>query len=214
MSHSGAVMKSSITRTFVRINRIFFARITTTFVTVAALLAAFTFVAASAQGVQGVSGRLRLDSLERLAPKATETVNIEIDGFLVKFAGSILSDKDADERAVKEVISGLKGIYVRSYEFKTEGEFAESDLASIREQLRGPGWSRIIDVKSLGVEFDDDEVYLATAGGRVEGLVLLDIQPKEVTVINIVGALDIEKLKKLEGNLGIPRIHIKRKKRD
>jgi hypothetical protein len=197
-------MKSATTRTFVRF--------TTTFVA-AATLAATTFAAVLVQDTGAAGVRLRLDSLERLAPKATETVNIEIDGFLIKFAGSILSDKDADERAVKEIITGLKGVYVRSYEFKAEGAFSDADIAGIREQLRGPGWSRIIDVKSLGVDFDDDEVYVATSGGRVEGLALLVIDPKEVTVINIVGSLDIEKLKKLEGNLGIPRLHIKHKKR-
>jgi hypothetical protein len=206
-------MKSSTTRSRVRFTTTV-VRFTTTLV-VAAALAASTLVAARAQDTQqAVNGRLRLDSLERLAPKATETVNVELDGFLIKFASSMLSHEDADERAVKELISGLKGIYIRSYEFKSEGEFSEGDITGIREQLRGPGWSRIVDVKSSGVDFDDDEVYVATVAGRVEGLALLDIQPKEVTVINIVGALDLDKLKKLEGNLGIPRIHIKRKKKD
>jgi hypothetical protein len=199
-------MKSAITSTRVRFS-------TTLVVVIIAALAASSLVAHGAQDTPSASGRLRLDSLERLAPRAKETVNIEIDGFLIKFAGSILSDDEADERAVKEIISGLKGVYVRSYEFKKEGEFSDADIVGIREQLRAPGWSRIVDVKSLGVELDDDEIYVATNGGRVEGLVLLDIEPKEVTVINIVGSLDIEKLKKLEGNLGIPRIHIKRKKR-
>ncbi|MDT5158238.1 MAG: hypothetical protein QOC61_2092 [Acidobacteriota bacterium] len=197
-------MKSAITKTFVRF--------TTTFVVVAAALAATTLAAVPVQDTGAALGRLRLDSLERLAPKATETVNIEIDGFLIKFAGSILSDKDADERAVKEIITGLKGVYVRSYEFKAEGAFSDVDIAGIREQLRGPGWSRIIDVKSLGVEFDDDEVYVATSGGRIEGLALLVIEPKEVTVINLVGSIDIDKLKKLEGSLGIPRIHIEHRR--
>jgi hypothetical protein len=184
----------------------------TTMVVVAALAASTSVAARAQEETRAAGGRLRLDSLERLAPKATETVNVELDGFLIKFAGSILSNEDADERAVKELISGLKGVYIRSYEFKSGGEFSEGDIAGIREQLRAPGWSRIIGVKSLGVEFDDAEVYVATSGGRVEGLALLDIEPMEVTVINIVGTLDLDKLKKLEGNLGIPRIHIKRKK--
>ncbi|MDT7690306.1 MAG: hypothetical protein QOE46_3065 [Acidobacteriota bacterium] len=192
-----------------------FVLFTTTLVVVAAALAAHALASTGGQENQGASaGRLRLESLERLAPKATETVNIEIDGFLMKFAGSMLSDTDADERTVKEMIEGLKGIYIRSYEFKSDGSFAEADLATIREQLRAPGWSRVIDVKSLGVELGDDEVYMATSGGRVEGLVLLDIQPKEVTVINIVGAVDLDKLKKLEGNLHLPHVHIKHRRQD
>jgi hypothetical protein len=185
-------------------------RFTTILVVVAAALTALT--PARAQGAQPSGGRLRLDSLERLAPRAAETVNIEIDGFLMRFAGSILSDKDAEEQAVKEVLEGLKGIYVKSYEFKTEGQFSEADVATVREQLRAPGWSRLVDVESRGLDVGDAELYVASAGGRVEGIALLVVGAKELTVINIVGAIDIDKLKRLGNTLDLPRIRVRRKK--
>ena len=189
-----------------------FALFTTTFVVAAAALAA----GGSAAGQDGQAtgaGRLRLESLERLGPKAAEAVNIDIDGFLIKFAGSVLSDKDADERAVKEFVAGLRGVYVRSYEFKSDGQFTEADVNGVREQLRAPAWSRIMDVKSRGIDFGDAEVYLASAGGRVLGLTLLVVAPKEVTVINIVGDVDLDKIKKIDGDLRLPRIHIRRRGR-
>ena len=178
------------------------------------VLISATFIVASAcaapAGAQtAAAGRLWLDSLERLAPKAAESVNIELDGILIKFAGSILSDNDEEERAAKEVIEGLQGIYVRSYEFKSAGEFNDADVAALREQLRAPGWSRVVDVKSKGLDFGDAEVYLATAAGRVEGSALLFVEPRELTVINIVGSLDLDKLRRLGDNL--PRVRIKRK---
>ena len=179
--------------------------VTTTFVIVAAL-------AAPARGQQESAGRLRLESLERLAPKAAEAVNIEIDGILIKFAGSILSDKDADEIAVKELIAGLRGVYVRSYEFKSDGQFADADVAAVREQLRAPGWARVMDVKRRGLDFGDAEVYLATAAGRVEGFALLFVTPRELTVVNIVGSLDLDKLRRLGDNLNLPHIRVKKKK--
>jgi len=177
--------------------------VTTTFIVV---------VGARAQGQQTTAGRLRLDSLEKLAPKAAETVNIEIDGILIRFAGSILSDEDADERAVKELVAGLRGVYVRSYEFKSDGQVAEADVAALREQLRAPGWTRVMDVKSKGLDFGDAEVYLATANGRVEGFALLVVEPRELTVVNIVGSLDLDKIRRLGANFNLPRITIKRKK--
>jgi hypothetical protein len=174
--------------------------------------AALLFVTPGLARAQAAAGRLRLDSLERLAPKAAETVNIEIDGFLIKFAGSILSDKDEDERAVKELVDGLRGVYVRSYEFKSPGEFSEGDVAQLRGQLRAPGWSRVLDVKSRGLDFGDAEVYLATAGGRVEGFALLVVGPRELTVVNIVGSIDLDKLRRLGDQLNLPRVRVKRKK--
>ena len=186
----------------------------TTALVVAAAVSLAAPAQARAQGDQPAAGggRLRLESLERLAPKAAEAVSIEIDGFLIKFAGSILSDKDADERAVKEIVTGLKGIYVKSYEFKAEGAFTEADVAGVREQLRSPGWSRVIDVKSRGLDVGDAELYVAEAGGRIEGVALFVVGPKEVTVINIVGSVDLDKLKRLGETLNLPRIRIRRKK--
>ena len=178
------------------------------------VLIAITFgvcAAVRAQATQAPGGRLRLDSLERLAPKASEAVNIDIDGILIKFAGSILSDEDAEERVVKELVAGLHGVYVRSYEFKAAGEFADGDMAAVREQLRAPGWTRVMDVKSKGLDFGDAEVYLATAGGRIEGFALIVVQPKEVTVVNIVGSLDLDKLRRLGDHFNLPRIRVKKK---
>jgi hypothetical protein len=153
-------------------------------------------------------GRVRLDGLERLAPKATGTVNVEVDGFLIKLASGILSDKDPDEKTVKEIIGGLRGVYVRSYEFGKAGQYADADIAPVREQLRAPAWTRVVGVRSHDEGDDDAEIYVATDGGRVEGMTILVAGPKEVTVINIVGDINVDKLKRLEGSLGIPRIHI------
>jgi hypothetical protein len=183
------------------------ARLSVAFVLAASALA-FNVARADAQD----RGRLRLDSLERLAPKATDTVSVEVDGFLIKLASKILSDKDPDEKTAKEIISGLRGVYVRSYEFGKEGEYADSDIAPIREQLRAPAWTRLVGVRSHDGGDDNAEIYVATDAGRVQGLTVLVAEPKEVTVINIVGDIDVEKLKRLEGSLGIPRIHIGHKR--
>jgi len=187
------------------------ARFTTTLVVVVAAAHAAQ-VPAAAQSAQANAGRLRLEGLDRLAPKAAEAVQIEIDGILMKFAGAILSDKDPEERAVREIVGGLKGVYVRSYEFSSDGQFSEADVALVREQLRAPIWSRIVDVESRGLKIGDAEVYVANEGGRVEGLALLVVGPRLVTVINIVGAVDIDKLQRLKETFNLPRIHIKRKK--
>jgi hypothetical protein len=174
-------------------------------------LAAFALAATAAAQDRG---RVRLDGLDRLAPKATETVNVEVDGFLIKLASGILSDKDPDEKTVKEIISGLRGVYVRSYEFGKAGQYADADVAPLREQLRAPAWTRVVDVKSHdGGDEDNAEIYVATDGGRVQGMTILVAEPTEITVINIVGDIDVDKLKRLEGTLGIPRIHVSRKGR-
>src|SRR5690242_8625924 len=88
--------------------------------------------AARAQTTQAVDGRLRLESLDRLASKADNSVDINIDGLLLNLGKAVLSDDDPEEKAVKEIIEGLKGVYVKSYEFKSANAFADADLTTLR----------------------------------------------------------------------------------
>lgn len=173
--------------------------------------AALVLLALASARAQTPDGRLRLESLEGVAPRASETVRIDVDGILLSLGRSVLSDKDPDEKAVKEIIEGLRGVYVRSYEFESEGEFKDADLDALRRQLRGPGWSRLVDVKTRGTDFDGAEVYALTVADRVEGMAVLITESKRFVVVNVVGSIDLDKLKHLEGKLGIPHIRINTK---
>lgn len=177
------------------------------------LAAGFAVALAAVSAGAQEPGRLRLDSLDRLAPRAVETVNVEIGGTLIGFGCSLLSDKEPDERRVKEMCSGLKGVYLKGYEFQSGGQFADADVADLRAQLRGPGWTKFVDVSNRDEDPETAEVYAATEAGRVRGLAILVVTPKELTVINIVGAVDLDKLRQLEGVLNLPRIRIERKKK-
>jgi hypothetical protein len=80
-------------------------------------------------------------------------------------------------------------------------------VEAIRNQLQSPAWSRIVSARSKH-EGETTEVYLMTAGdgGTVLGMAIINAEPKELTVVNIVGPIDIEKLSSLEGKMGIPRM--------
>jgi hypothetical protein len=150
--------------------------------------------------------RLRLAHLDYLATKASETVDVNIDERLIQLAAKVFNDKDDDEAQIKKLVIGLKGIYVKSFEFENENDYSSADVDSIRSQLREPAWSRLLNVTSKreGIV----EVYVALNGAEVVGLAVLSAEPKELTVVNIIGPVDLEKLAKLEGNLGIPDLGI------
>src|SRR3954468_23809767 len=80
----------------------------------AAALMLLALASARAQGTQTSDGRLRLASLEQVTTKATETVHIDVDGILLKLGKSMLDEDDPDEKNIKEIIEGLRGVYVRS----------------------------------------------------------------------------------------------------
>jgi len=144
-------------------------------------------------------------SLERLASKASEVVDVTLDANLLQLAGRFLSDKDADDAKVKKLISGLKSIYVRSFEFDKAGEYQDSDVESVRAQVRTPAWSRIVGVRSQK-SGENAEVYVKTDGGKIGGLVILATEPKELTFVSIDGSIDPDQLRDLGGHFGIPKI--------
>src|ERR1051325_6321046 len=67
--------------------------------------------------------RIQMGSLDHLAAKASQTVDVNLDERLMHLAARVFDDKDADEREVKKLVAGLKGIYVKSYEFDNEGQY-------------------------------------------------------------------------------------------
>jgi len=163
------------------------------------LLFAGMAVTAKAQGA-----KLQIDQLDHLANKAKETVDIKLDERLMQTTAKFFSGKDPDDAEIREVLKGVKGIYVKRFEFDNEGEYSQADLESIRSQLRNPGWNRIVSVgskKELSIE-----VYLMQSGDHIEGMAVLGTGAKELTVVNIIGAVDLDKLSKLEGNFGVPPV--------
>jgi len=173
----------------------------------AALAVLLVLVAATAMAQ---NPRIQTSQLDALASKASETVDVNIDESLIALTAKFLSSKDDDEKKVKEIVNGLKGIYVKSFEFEAEGQYSEADLESIRSQLRNPAWSRIINVRSK--KDGSIEVYLMHTGAQISGLALLATELKEFTVINLVGPVDLEKLTQLEGQFGIPELGLEESK--
>lgn len=148
--------------------------------------------------------RVDISSIERFSEKADKVIDVTVDEAIIKLALSAMSDKRSPEEAkLKELISGLKGVYVKRFQFGSFGEFSDADLDPIRAQLRTPGWSRIANVRSKREGSYD--VYIMTEGSIIRGLVVLAAEPKAMTVVNVVGPLDLAKLSELEGRFGIPK---------
>jgi hypothetical protein len=158
--------------------------------------------------------RLQFGNLDRLASKSAETVDVTLDGPLLKMAAKFLAgSKDPEEASIRDMVEKLKGIYVKSFEFDKKGEYTSEDVEAIRSQLRAPGWSRIVGVASRrGGE--NAEVFVMTDGdaGNILGLAILSAEPEELVVVNIVGPIDLEKLSALEGKMGVPKLNLEKAK--
>jgi hypothetical protein len=138
-----------------------------------------------------------------LADRAEEVVDITLDASMLRMAAKFFSGKNADERALRDMVSGLEGIYVRSYEFAKEGEYDRNLVDTIKKQL-GPSWKPLVTVRSKKKE--NVNIYANMRGENITGLVIIAAEPREFTVVNITGPIDIDRLASLEGQFGIPEI--------
>jgi hypothetical protein len=145
--------------------------------------------------------------LDKLAAKASEVVDVSLDGALLQLASRFLSEKDPDEAHVKKLVGGLRGIYVKSFEFEDRDQYKESDVEELRTQLKAPGWSRIVSSRSKR-NGDNADIYLKTDAGQISGLAIIVTDPRELTIVNIVGSIHPEDIRDLGGHFGIPKIDV------
>ena len=142
------------------------------------------------------------DRIEKLSEKAKESVNITLDGALLQLASQFLNSKDKDQAAAKSIISNLKGIHVRHFEFEKEGQYSDSDLDPIRAQLKSPLWTRIVDSKEKN---EHTQIFVKQEKEKFGGIVILSAESRELSIVSIDGPIDLKQLSSLGGNFGIPK---------
>ena len=144
-----------------------------------------------------------LDLFSSLAPKATEHVDVTLDGALLQLAARFLNSNDPGDAKVKNLLAGLKGIYVRSYTFAKAGEYSMADVDRARAQLKG--WNEVMRAHEAN---EDTGIYLKMDGQKIVGLVVLAAEPTELTLVNIAGSIQPDQLNDLAGKFGIPFLSV------
>lgn len=167
-------------------------------------LIAFGSMAANGQD----AARLHFEKLNGLDTKARDVVEVNIDGKLLDLAKRVTAKvDDEDAKKVAQAISGLKGIYVRVYNFEKEDEYNVADVDEIRNQLNSPGWEKLANVRSKKNNQKVD-VFTMFNGDVMSGVAVVISDSKSVALVNVIGPIDIDLLVELSGKLNIPKIDI------
>ena len=140
----------------------------------------------SAQGA-----RLQLDHLNKLADKAKETVDVTVDSAMLKETAGFLAGRGSDTDKVHELMEGITGIYVKSFQFGVPDAYTDADVEIIRKQVSGSGWSRVVGIRGKS---ELTEIYFWKERDTNGGLVVISAKPNELTVVNIVGRVDLASL--------------------
>jgi hypothetical protein len=156
-----------------------------------ALIACVTFSACAA----AQSPELKLPVFTQLRALATESVDISLGSLPIKLASWFAGENDAGDDA-KKVLQGLQSLRVQHYEFASDYVYAKSDVDAVRSQLAGAGWSQLVRVHEHKKDQNVD-VYLHLDGDHITGLAIVASEPREFTIVNAVGSLDLQQVNKL-----------------
>ena len=127
---------------------------------------------------------------------ATETVDITLGALPLHFAASFMDDQDDDVAQVKQALQSVKSVRIRNYQFDSDFACSQVDAGPLRAQLSQPGWTHVVEEHNRK-RGEDVDVYLAVDDQVVKGIAVIACEPREYTIVNITGTVNLSQLARL-----------------
>ena len=148
------------------------------------------------------AARLKMPDFSNLASKAKESVDISLDKEMLKSAGGFMGGggKGMDPAEFAETVKDLDGIYVRVFSFDKPGMYSMKDIEPMVAQVQSQGWKKLMSIKD-----GDERVEMWMRDNSADGgMFFVASEPTELVMINIVGKVNLESLRNLQGRMGVP----------
>ncbi len=148
------------------------------------------------------AGKLVIPDFADLAKKATNSVDITLDGDMLKSASHFMGSGGGGDSAndVSSVVSGLKSISVRSFTFDKPDMYSQQAVEGVLAQVDVPGWKKIVSVRDKGERVEIHMRQNAEDGG----LLIVAEKAQQLTIVNIAGKINMDQLRELQGHMGVP----------
>src|ERR1035438_5487321 len=139
---------------------------------------------------------------KELAARASNVTEVTLGKNMLAFAAKFMNGKDQDQAATRHLIEGIDGIYVRSYEFDKEGQYSMEEIEQLRKYFETSEWSPIVRERERKTG-ETTDVMVKLVNGETHGMCILTVEPKELTIVLILGPVRMEDLGKLKGIGGL-----------
>lgn len=138
---------------------------------------------------------------KNLAARAADVTEVTLNKNMLAFASKFLHDKGDGDANVRQLIEGLDGIYVRDYEFDKDGEYQPEELEQLRRAFSTPEWMPIVHERERHGETTD--ILMKVVNGENKGMFILNAEPRELSIVLILGPIRMEDLGRLHGLAGL-----------
>jgi len=139
---------------------------------------------------------------KELAARASNVTEVTLGKNMLAFAAKFMDGKDKDDAATRQLIDGLDGIYVRSYEFDKEGEYSAEQVEQLRKYFETSDWSPMVRERERKTG-ETTDVMVKLVNGETHGMFILTVEPKELTIVLILGPIRMDQLGALKGLGGL-----------
>ena len=123
---------------------------------------------------------------KELAARASNVTEVTLGKNMLAFAAKFMNGKDKDEAATRQLIEGLDGIYVRDYEFDKEGQYSMEEIEQLRKYFETSEWSPMVRERERKTG-ETTDVMVKLVNGETHGMFILSAEPKELTIVLILG---------------------------
>jgi Sec-independent protein translocase protein TatA len=139
---------------------------------------------------------------KELAARASDVTEVTLGKNMLAFAAKFMHGKDDDEAATRHLIEGLDGIYVRDYSFDKDNQYSPDDIESLRKYFETSEWSPIVHTRERK-SGESTDVLVKLVNGENKGMFILDAEPRELSIVLILGPINIDELGHLHGIGGL-----------
>jgi hypothetical protein len=139
---------------------------------------------------------------KQLAARASNVTEVTLGKNMLGFASKVMNNKDKDEAATRHLIEGLDGIYVREYDFDKEGQFTSDEVDQLRRYFETSEWTPMVHERDRKNN-ESTDVMVKLVNGESHGMFILDVEPKELTIVLILGPIHMDELGQLNGLAGL-----------
>jgi hypothetical protein len=143
---------------------------------------------------------------KELGTRAANVTEVTLGKGMLDFAAKFMDKSDKDQAAVKQLIEGLDGIYVRDYEFDKEGQYSMDELQQLRQAFATPEWTPMVHERESKGGGQSTDVMMKMVNGEPQGIFVLDAEPKELTIVLILGPIRMDQLSELQGLGGLSKL--------
>ena len=139
---------------------------------------------------------------KELAARASDVTEVTLSKNMLAMAARFMDKDDKDDAEARQLIQNLDGIYVRDYSFDKEGAVTPEEVEKLRSYFTSGEWTPMVHERERKNN-ETTDVMMKVVNGEPRGLFVLSSEPKELTIVLILGPIRPEDLHKLHGIGGL-----------